>query len=105
MSDLAREKLPLRTKLLYGAPSIAGAAMAIPVAVHLNRFYSDFVLVPLALVAQAQPLARIIDAILEPFVAWLSDHSLAGAGAGPGSRSPRRSPRWSSSRCSRRRRA
>jgi len=71
----AREKLPLRTKILYGAPSIAGAAMAIPVAVHLNRFYSDFVLVPLALVALAQPLARIFDAILDPFVGWLSDHT------------------------------
>jgi hypothetical protein len=48
-----RVKLSLDTKLIYGAPSIAGAAMAIPVAIHVNPFYSDTILVPLAWVALA----------------------------------------------------
>ena len=69
------EKLSLGTKLIYGAPSIAGAAMAIPVAIHVNPFYSDTVLVPLAWVALAGALARVLDAIVDPFVGWLSDHT------------------------------
>lgn len=70
-----REKLSLGTKLIYGAPSIAGAAMAIPVAIHVNPFYSDTILVPLAWVALASALARVLDAIIDPFVGWLSDHT------------------------------
>jgi GPH family glycoside/pentoside/hexuronide:cation symporter len=69
------ERLSLGTKLLYGAPSVAGAAMAIPVAIHVNPFYSDTVLVPLAWVALAAALARVLDAIVDPFVGWLSDHT------------------------------
>jgi len=69
------EKLSLGMKVLYGAPSIAGAAMAIPVAIHVNPFYSDTVLVPLAWVALAAALARVLDAIIDPFVGWLSDHT------------------------------
>jgi len=69
------EKLSLGLKLVYGAPSIAGAAMAIPVAIHVNPFYSDTVLVPLAWVALAGALARVLDAIIDPFVGWLSDHT------------------------------
>ena len=69
------EKLSLGMKLIYGAPSIAGAAMAIPVAIHVNPFYSDTVLVPLAWVALAGALARVLDAIVDPFVGWLSDHT------------------------------
>jgi glycoside/pentoside/hexuronide:cation symporter, GPH family len=76
MSDPARrEKLSLGMKLIYGAPSVAGAAMAIPVAIHVNPFYSDTVLVPLAWVALAGALARVLDAIIDPFVGWLSDHT------------------------------
>jgi GPH family glycoside/pentoside/hexuronide:cation symporter len=75
VSEPAREKLSLGTKLLYGAPSVAGAAMAIPVAIHVNPFYSDTVLVPLAWVALASALSRVLDAIIDPFVGWLSDHT------------------------------
>lgn len=49
--------------------------MAIPVAIHVNPFYSDVVLVPLAWVALAAALARVLDAIVDPFVGWLSDHT------------------------------
>jgi GPH family glycoside/pentoside/hexuronide:cation symporter len=75
VSQPPREKLTLGMKLIYGAPSIAGAAMAIPVAIHVNPFYSDTVLVPLAWVALAAALARVLDAIIDPFVGWLSDHT------------------------------
>ncbi len=75
MSAPGSEKLSLGIKLVYGAPSFAGAAMAIPVAVHMPKFYTDEVLVPLGWVALAMALARVLDAILDPFVGWLSDHT------------------------------
>ena len=75
MSDPGSEKLSLGVKLIYGAPSFAGAAMAIPVAVHMPKFYTDSVLVPLGWVALAMALARVLDAILDPFVGWMSDHT------------------------------
>ena len=75
MQSIKREKLSLGLKLLYGAPNVAGAAMAIPVAIHVNPFYSDVVMVPLAWVALAAALARVFDAIIDPFTGWLSDHT------------------------------
>ena len=75
MSEPGSEKLSLGVKLVYGAPSFAGAAMAIPVAVHMPKFYTDAVLVPLGWVALAMALARVLDAILDPFVGWMSDHT------------------------------
>ncbi len=75
MSQSGSEKLSLAVKLVYGAPSFAGAAMAIPVAVHMPKFYTDSVLVPLGWVALAMALARVLDAILDPFVGWMSDHT------------------------------
>jgi len=67
------EKLPLRVKLSYGAPSFAGAGMAIPIAIHLTIFYSDTILVPLGLIALVKALARAMDALTDPFMGWLTD--------------------------------
>ncbi len=67
------EKLPLRIKLAYGAPSFAGAGMAIPIAIHLTIFYSDTILVPLGLIALVKALARALDALTDPFMGWLTD--------------------------------
>jgi GPH family glycoside/pentoside/hexuronide:cation symporter len=75
VSQPGNEKLSGWLKLAYGMPSVAGAAMIIPVLIHINPFYSDTVLVPLSMVALALPLARIFDAILDPFAGWLSDHT------------------------------
>ena len=57
------EKLPLRTKWIYGAPSFAGAAVAIPILVHMPKFYSDEVLVPVGWIAMAIAMARALDAM------------------------------------------
>ncbi len=72
MSDTG-EKLPLRVKLAYGAPSFAGAGMAIPIAIHLTIFYSDVVLVPLGIIALIKALARALDALTDPLMGWLTD--------------------------------
>ncbi len=70
-----RRTLPLATKLLFSAPSFAGAAMVIPIAVHMTKFYSDTVLVPLGVLGMAIAFARAFDAITDPLVGWLSDRT------------------------------
>jgi GPH family glycoside/pentoside/hexuronide:cation symporter len=75
-----REALPLATKLLFGAPSFAGAAMVIPIAIHMTKFYADVVLVPLGVLGIAIALARAFDALTDPLVGWLSDRTRSRLG-------------------------
>jgi GPH family glycoside/pentoside/hexuronide:cation symporter len=56
-------------------PSFAGAAMAIPLAIHLTIFYSDVVLVPLGWIALAKAISRAFDAVTDPLMGWLSDRT------------------------------
>jgi GPH family glycoside/pentoside/hexuronide:cation symporter len=65
--------IPMGTKVAYGAPSFAGAAMGIPIAIHLTIFYSDTILVPLGVIALVKALARALDAITDPVMGWASD--------------------------------
>jgi GPH family glycoside/pentoside/hexuronide:cation symporter len=71
----ASSPLPLRIKLLYGAPSFAGAAMIIPIFIHMPKFYADVVLVPLGYLAMAIAIARSLDALSDPLMGWISDHT------------------------------
>jgi GPH family glycoside/pentoside/hexuronide:cation symporter len=70
-----RRSLPLATKLLFGAPGFAGAAMVIPIGIHMTKFYADTVLVPLGVLGVAIAFARAFDAITDPLVGWLSDRT------------------------------
>src|SRR5262245_31661222 len=56
-------------------PSFAGAAMAIPLAIHLTIFYSDTVLVPLGWIALAKAISRAFDAMTDPVMGWISDRT------------------------------
>jgi GPH family glycoside/pentoside/hexuronide:cation symporter len=67
--------LPLSIRLSYGAPSFAGAAMAIPIGIHLTIFYSDTILVPLGLIALVKAMARALDAVTDPMMGWISDRT------------------------------
>jgi GPH family glycoside/pentoside/hexuronide:cation symporter len=69
------ERLPTSTKILYGAPNVAGAALIIPILINMPKFYADVVLVPLGFLAIAIALARSLDAISDPVVGWLSDRT------------------------------
>ncbi len=69
------EKLSLGTKLIYGAPGFASAALQIPILVLLPKFYSDVVLVPLAYIAAGIALARAFDALTDTFMGFLSDRT------------------------------
>jgi len=53
--------------------AFAGAAMVVPILVHLPKFYADVVLVPLGYLAVAIAVARSLDALSDPLVGWLSD--------------------------------
>lgn len=68
-------KVPWWVKLAYAAPSFAGSAMVIPLTVTMPKFYSDTVMVPLAFIAIGIAIARSIDAITDPLVGWMSDHT------------------------------
>jgi len=69
------EPLPLRVRLAFGAPSFAGAAMAIPLAIHLTIFYSDVVLVPLGWIALAKAISRAFDAMTDSVMGWITDRT------------------------------
>lgn len=70
-----KERVPLQTMLAFGLPSIAGAAISIPISVHMPKFYADEVLVPLGWIAVGIALARALDAITDPAMGWLSDRT------------------------------
>ena len=74
-SPASEAPLPLITKISYGAPSFAGAAMAIPIGIHLTIFYSDTILVPLGFIALVKAVARALDAITDPIMGWVSDRT------------------------------
>jgi GPH family glycoside/pentoside/hexuronide:cation symporter len=69
------ERLSLGVKLAYGMPGFAGAGMLIPILIHMPKFYSDVVLVPLGYIALWVALARAFDAIFDPLMGWISDRT------------------------------
>jgi GPH family glycoside/pentoside/hexuronide:cation symporter len=62
-------------RLAFGMPSFAGAAMAIPLAIHLTIFYSDVVLVPLGWIALAKAISRAFDAMTDSVMGWVTDRT------------------------------
>jgi GPH family glycoside/pentoside/hexuronide:cation symporter len=62
-------------RLAFGAPSFAGAAMAIPLAIHLTIFYSDVVLVPLGWIALVKAISRAFDAMTDSVMGWVTDRT------------------------------
>lgn len=65
----------LGVKLSYAIPSFATAAMAAPLIIELKIFYTDTVLVPAGLLAVAMAIARAFDAITDPIMGWITDHT------------------------------
>ncbi|MBW2279311.1 MAG: MFS transporter [Deltaproteobacteria bacterium] len=69
------ERLKPAIAVAFGLPGFAGAAMAIPIAVHLSIFYSDTILLPLGFIAVVKAVARAFDAITDPIMGWASDRT------------------------------
>src|ERR1051325_9867288 len=72
---MADPKIAGPTKLLFALPSFVGAAMTIPVLVHMQPFYSDVVLLPVGYIALAIAIARSLDALTDPLIGWWSDRT------------------------------
>ena len=71
----ADERVTLGILLAYGAPSFAGAAMLVPILIHMPKFYADVVMVPLGYLAIAIAIGRALDALSDPFFGYLSDRT------------------------------
>lgn len=67
--------LPLKTALAFGWSGLFGAAMTVVIAVYLSKFYVDVALVPAGVLALAMAIGRALDAVVDPFIGYLSDHT------------------------------
>jgi GPH family glycoside/pentoside/hexuronide:cation symporter len=68
-------RLPLRHLLAYAGPAIPLAALTLPLYIIVPTFYSETLGVPLAAVGAALLLVRIVDALSDPVIGWLSDRT------------------------------
>jgi GPH family glycoside/pentoside/hexuronide:cation symporter len=69
------DQLRFGTMLAYSTPGLIGAAMVLLIAVYLTKFYVDAVLMPAGVLAVAVAVCRAFDAMIDPFVGYLSDHT------------------------------
>lgn len=58
---------------LYALPAVPLAALTLPLYIIVPTFYSETLGVPLAAVGLALLLVRLVDAVTDPFIGWLSD--------------------------------
>lgn len=71
----SKESLSASVKLAYNAPQLVTAAMAIPLLVHMTKFYVDVVMVPAGVLGLSVAVARAFDAITDPLMGHLSDRT------------------------------
>ncbi len=67
--------LKLSARLAYAVPGLVFALVGIPIYVHLPKFYGDALGVDLRVIGLAILASRIWDAVTDPAVGYLSDHT------------------------------
>lgn len=67
--------VPWSTRIAYAMPAFALAAVGIPLYVHVPRFYTDVVGVPVGTIAGVLLAVRVFDALSDVVAGWLSDHT------------------------------
>jgi GPH family glycoside/pentoside/hexuronide:cation symporter len=67
--------LPGRVILGYGVGNFAFAFLGLVVVVNLQFFYTDYVGLGAGLVAWSLLFARLFDAVTDPLIGWVSDHT------------------------------
>lgn len=72
---LSTGKLTRKTLLSYGSSLIGLNGMSTMISVHLLFFYTDFVAIGAAVVGTVMALAQVWDAITDPILGYLSDHT------------------------------
>lgn len=70
-----KSRLSAKTLVSYGASMIGLNGMATMISVHLMFFYTEYVLVAPALVGLVIGLAQAWDAVTDPLLGYLSDHT------------------------------
>ena len=69
------DKLPVKTKLLYGVGDVGNALVNSAIQFFLMIFYTDAALLPAAVVGSALLFAKLWDAVNDPLFGWLSDRT------------------------------
>ena len=62
-----------RTVLAYGALGLPLAFAALPIYVHLPRYYAETTGIELAMLGLILLGARLFDALIDPWLGWLAD--------------------------------
>jgi GPH family glycoside/pentoside/hexuronide:cation symporter len=75
VSARAGSPVPRGVRLAYAAPAFALAAVGIPIYVHLPKFYTDVVGVPVGVVGLLLMATRLFDGVIDPFAGWLTDRT------------------------------
>lgn len=65
---------PLAIRSAYALPAFALAVVGVPVYVHLPKFYTDVVQIPVAVAGVVLMGARLFDAVTDPLIGYWSDH-------------------------------
>ena len=63
------------TQVAYAAPAFAMALLAMPLFIFVPRFYTDEVGVSVGVVGGLLLFGRIVDAVTDPAIGWLSDRT------------------------------
>ncbi len=69
------KKPTMGVKLAYSLPYFAIMAVSAPISIELKIFYTDTVLVPVGLLSLAIAIAMAVDAITDPIMGWITDHT------------------------------
>lgn len=73
MDATVSKSLPTYKAAIYAGPAFALAVVGIPIYVYVPKFYSDVVGINIALMGYLLFAVRIFDAIIDPWIGYLSD--------------------------------
>lgn len=80
MEKIAEPKLKLRTLVAYGTAALGGGMMDYAMMVYLMFFYADTVKIGAGLAGLAVMLANLWDAVTDPAMGYISDHTRSSMG-------------------------
>jgi GPH family glycoside/pentoside/hexuronide:cation symporter len=69
------ESVSIGTAVVFCAQSLFSAAMLLVIAVYMSKFYVDVVLVPAGILALIIAAGRAFDAITDPVMGYVTDHT------------------------------
>jgi glycoside/pentoside/hexuronide:cation symporter, GPH family len=67
--------LTFKSVCAYALPAFSLAVIGIPIYIYIPKFYTDVIKVPIGIVGYILLAARIFDAITDPAVGYISDHT------------------------------